>query len=325
MLEAEASAAPDLSGAPVEVSMNRQAQLERGATREVDASPEPIAVRPIRPEDAEACGRVGFEAHGAVAAAHNVPSEQPSLDFAIGMMQRKLADRDARGFVAEREGRIVGSLFLNTFPPAPVAVIGPLTVHPEAQGGTGRRLMDAALEEARRRGFEAVRLVQSPAHLRSLVLYLKVGFEVREPLVLVQGDLPPAEAGTAKARPATEADIAACNALCRRVHGLEREHELRGAIARGGAMVAERAGELVGYSAGLGFLGHAVAETTGDLKALIAGSPGIMGPGFFVPTRNGELLRWLLEAGMRAAWPATLMSLGPYQDPAGAFLPSIAF
>jgi hypothetical protein len=51
----------------------------------------------------------------------------------------------------------------------------------------------------------------------------------------------------------------------------------------------------------------------------------IIGPGFFVPTRDGELLRWLLGAGMRAAWPATLMSLGPYQPPAGAFLPSIAF
>jgi predicted N-acetyltransferase YhbS len=279
----------------------------------------------MRPEDAEACGRIGFQAHAAVAAAHNVPPEQPSVKFAVGLIRGKLADPQAHGFVAERDGQLVGSIFLNTFPPTPVAVIGPLTVHPEAQGGVGRRLMGAALEEARRRGIPGVRLVQSPAHLRSLALYVAMGFDVREPLVLMQGDLPSPEAAAAATRPATGADLAACNALCRRVHGLEREHELRRAIGQGVATVAERDARLVGYAAGLGFLGHAVAETTDDLKALIAGASRILGPGFFVPARDGDLLRWLLGAGMRAAWPATLMSLGPYQAPAGAFLPSIAF
>ena len=38
-----------------------------------------------------------------------------------------------------------------------------------------------------------------------------------------------------------------------------------------------------------------------------------------------ESLRWLLENGFRASWPATLMTKGPYQKPVGAFLPSIAF
>ena len=309
--------------------MNEQLQPGRAPVHEAERRPAPspagVSVRQMRPEDAEACGRIGFEAHGAVAATHNVPSEQPSLEFAIGLIRNLLADPQARGFVAERDGRIVGSNFLHTFPPAPVTVIGPLTVHPEAQGGVGRRLLEAAIGEARRLGIESVRLVQSPAHLRSLVLYAKVGFDVREPLVLMQGSLPAPKAGAARVRPATEEDVAACNMVCRRVHGLEREHELRRAIQQGVATVAERGGELVGYAAGLGFLGHAVAETTDDLKALIAAAPAILGPGFFVPTRNGELLRWLLNAGMRAAWPATLMSLGPYQPPAGPFLPSIAF
>ena len=185
--------------------------------------------------------------------------------------------------------------------------------------------METALAEARRRGIEQVRLVQSPAHLRSLALYIGVGFDVREPLVLMGGALPEAVPGTTPVRPATEADIAACNALCRRVHGLERDQELRRAIGQGVAMVAERDGEIVGYSAGLGFLGYSVADTTDDLKALIAAAPAILGPGFFVPTRNGSLLRWLLAGGMRAVWTANLMSIGPYQEPDGAFLPSIAF
>jgi predicted N-acetyltransferase YhbS len=277
----------------------------------------------MRADDAVACGQIGFEAHGAVAAAHNVPSEQPSVEYAVGMIRQLLAQPISQGFVAERDGQILGSVFLHNF--GSVAVIGPLTVHPQAEGGIGRRLMDEALAAAQSGGLERVRLVQSPAHLRSLALYAKMGFDVQEPLVLMSGDLPAGSPRPGRTRPATWADIASCGALCRRVHGLEREGELRSAIEQGVATVAERDGRFVGYTTGLGMLGHAVAETTDDLKVLIAGAPVILGPGFFVPTRNTDLLRWLLGAGMRATWPATLMTLGPYQPPAGAFLPSLAF
>lgn len=144
-----------------------------------------VTIRTLQQADAEACGRVAFEAHSTVAAAHNFPPEQPSVDFSVGLVNAKLKDPNAWGVLAEREGRILGSIFLNTFPPAPVAAIGPLTVHPSAEGGLGRQLMDAALDEARRRRLERVRLVQSPSHTRSLVLYAKLGFEVREPLLLM--------------------------------------------------------------------------------------------------------------------------------------------
>lgn len=294
------------------LSQNRQA-----------SNPVGVSIRRMRPEDAEACGQIGFAAHGAVSVAHNVPSEQPTLEMAVGIVQMLLADPLSDGFVAEVDGRLVGSIFLSALTSA--AAIGPLTVHPDSGGGAGRRLMEAALAEARGRGIEQVRLVQSPAHLRSLALYVSVGFEVREPLVLMGGALPEPEAGGTPVRPATEADVAACNALCRRVHGLEREQELLRAIGQGIAMVAERGGGLVGFSAGLGFLGYSVADTTDDLRALIAAAPSILGPGFFVPMRNGSLLRWLLAGGMRAVWTANLMSVGRYQEPAGAFLPSIAF
>jgi len=282
-----------------------------------------ISVRPMRPEDVAACGQIGFEAHGAVAAAHNVPSEQPSLEYAVGMIQQLLAQPISQGLVAERDGTIAGSIFLHTV--GSVGVIGPLTVHPRAEGGVGRRLMQETLDSARGRGLDRVRLVQSPAHLRSLALYAQLGFNVQEPLVLMHGKVPALAGGATRVRTATAADFAECNALCRRVHGLEREAELWEAVQQGVASVAERGDALVGYSAGLGMLGHAVAETTDDLKALIATSPAILGPGFFVPTRNGDLFRWLLSAGLRAVWSANLMTLGPYQLPNGAFLPSIAF
>jgi hypothetical protein len=42
-----------------------------------------IFIRPLQSADAAASEQIGFEAHGGVAVAHNVPSEQPSLEFAI--------------------------------------------------------------------------------------------------------------------------------------------------------------------------------------------------------------------------------------------------
>jgi hypothetical protein len=75
----------------------------------------------------------------------------------------------------------------------------------------------------------------------------------------------------------------------------------------------------------IGFFGHAVAETNEDIKALIAAAPSFAGPGFLLPTRNAELFRWCLERKLRVVQPMTLMSLGLYNEPAGAFLPSILY
>ena len=75
----------------------------------------------------------------------------------------------------------------------------------------------------------------------------------------------------------------------------------------------------------LGFFGHATAETTPDLCALIASADTFAGPGILIPTRNSALFRWCLANGLRVTQPMTLMSLGLYNAPAGAFLPSILF
>ena len=68
----------------------------------------------------------------------------PSEDFGIGLIKSLLDNPNSWGVLAERQGEILGSIFLHEFPPSPVAVIGPLTVHPGAEGGgIGRMLMDA--------------------------------------------------------------------------------------------------------------------------------------------------------------------------------------
>lgn len=286
-----------------------------------------LIIRSIRQDDAEMCGKIGFQAHKAISSAHGYPSEQPSLEFAVGMIRTLLANPNSWGALAERDGQILGSIFLHLFPASPVAAIGPLTVDPSAQGGVGRALMEASLTEARKRSYDQVRLVQSPSHLRSFVLYTKCGFILREPLFLMRRNPVPSIVGKKHdVRAARSEDISACNEICISVHGFSREIELRQAIDQQVASVnIDNTGNITGYAAGIGWLGHAVAKTNEVLKALVANASAIIGPGFFVPGRNSDLLRWLLDAGFRMVWPANLMTVGNYQDPTAPFLPSIAY
>jgi hypothetical protein len=68
----------------------------------------------------------------------------------------------------------------------------------------------------------------------------------------------------------------------------------------------------------------AVAESNEDLTALIGAAQSFPGPGFLLPTRNSDLLRWCLERGC-VVQPMTLMSTGLYNEPRGAFLPSVIY
>ena len=286
-----------------------------------------LIIRSIQQTDAETCGEIGFQAHKAISSAHGYPSEQPSIEFAVGMIKTLLANPNSWGALAERDGQILGSIFFHVFPPSPVAAIGPLTVDPSAEGGVGRALMEASLMEARKRDYDQVRLIQSPSHLRSFVLYTKCGFTLREPLFLMQGKPVPGILGKKHdVRAARSEDISACNEICISVHGFSREKELRQALDQRVATVnIDNTGNITGYAAGIGIFGHAVAKTNEVLKALVASASAILGPGFFVPGRNYNLLRWLLDAGFRIVWPANLMTVGNYQDPTAPFLPSIAY
>src|SRR5919108_1914053 len=269
-----------------------------------------LLIRPIEQNDAVSCGKIGYEAHRTISSAHGYPSEQPSEEFGIGLIRRLLGNPNSWGVLAEREGKTLGSIFLHKFPPSPVAVIGPLTVHPSAEGGVGRILMDAALSQAHKQNHDQIRLVQSPSHIRSFVLYTKSGFALREPLFLMQGQ--PLKLGINTSSNTNvrlvrdDNDISVCNELCRSVQGFSREMELRQAKDQGVAAMIERDGVITGYAAGIGIFGHAVAKSNEELKALIANASAIIGPGFFSPARNYELIRWLLENGFHISWPANL-------------------
>ncbi len=287
-----------------------------------------LIIRPIEQNDAECCGKIGYEAHKTISSAHGYPSEQPSEEFGIELIRRLLGNPNSWGVLAERQGKTLGSIFLHKFPPSPVAVIGPLTVHPSVEGGVGRKLMDAALTQARKQDHDQIRLVQSPSHIRSFVLYTKSGFALREPLFLMQGRPLNGANNTSSANVHLVRDdnyVSVCNELCKSVYGFSREFELHQARDQGVATMIKRDGVITGYAAGIGIFGHAVAKSNEELKALIANASAILGPGFFAPARNHEVINWLLENGFQIGWPANLMTIGPYQEPVTPFLPSLAY
>jgi hypothetical protein len=120
-------------------------------------------------------------------------------------------------------------------------------------------------------------------------------------------------------------DLPECNRLCFRVHGHDRAGELADAVTQGTALVVERSGRITGYSTSVGFVGHTVGESNDDIKALIGAAESFIGPGFLVPTRNGELLRWCLGEKLRITQTMTLMTIGLYNQPDGAWLPSVIY
>src|SRR5205807_8344659 len=136
-------------------------------------------------------------------------------------------------------------------------------VDPAAQDvGVGRALMEALLQRERDRGAVGIRLVQTAYHYRSLALYIKLGFVVREPLSVMQGTPPVLSVPGLGVRPAHEHDLASCNRVCARVHGHDRGGELRDAITAGPAHVVERPEGICGYATGFGYGWYAVAERT---------------------------------------------------------------
>jgi GNAT superfamily N-acetyltransferase len=284
----------------------------------------PIAVRRAKPEDTAVCGRICYEAFTKISTDHAFPPDFPSVDVATGVLSMMFGHSGFYCVVAESGGQILGSNCLDER--SAIAGVGPITIDPKVQNkGVGRALMEAVLARSAERGFPGTRLLQAAFHNRSLSLYTKLGFDTREPISTMQG--PPIKVATLghRVRPARLADLEECDRLCRRVHGHDRGGELRDAIEQATAVIAEREGRIVAYATLIGLFGHMVGESNGDVQALIASADAFLGPGILVPTRNAGLFRWCLENGLRVVQPMTLMTMGLYNEPAGAYLPSILY
>lgn len=283
-----------------------------------------LVLRPGTAADAPECGRICFEAFAGIARQHGFPPDVPSAEVATGMVEMVVNHPGFYSVVAELDGRIVGSNFLDER--SPVVGVGPITVDPAVQnGGIGRRLMEDVMHRAAEQRAPGVRLLQSGYHTRSFALYAGLGFEFRETAACLQGTPIGGTVPGYEVRPATDADLAACNEVCRSVHGIDRGGELTDALKMGTARVTEHGGRITGYATDLSFFAHAVGGSTEDIRALIAAAPAFGGPGILVPASNSALLQWCLGNGLKVVQLMSLMTTGLYNEPAGAYLPSVLY
>jgi GNAT superfamily N-acetyltransferase len=284
-----------------------------------------VTLREAEPGDAEALGQIVFDAFGAIHDQHRFPRDFPVLEAAMGMMSMWVPHPAIWGVVAEVDGRIMGSNFLDERDP--IAGVGPITVAPEGQNaGVGRKLMDAVLE--RGEAAPSIRLVQDGFHMRSLSLYTSLGFDVTASCIVMNGKPREESVDGVEVRPVTEDDFEQCEALCKQVHGFERTGALRDANQAFGSFAALRDGRVVAYASALTFwpMAYGVAESEEDMEALLLGGAALVDEpiSLLVPLQSG-LFRWCLEQGMRGVKPMNVMARGEYQDPSGSWFPSVLY
>jgi GNAT superfamily N-acetyltransferase len=285
-----------------------------------------IEIRRASPDDVGDCARILFDAFAEIADRHRFPRDFPSTEMALQVTASLVSDLGTFGVVAVSGGRVVGSNFLAEHDA--IRAVGPITVAPSVQAkGVGRLLMEAVVE--RGRDAVGIRLLQDAFNAASLSLYTSLGFDVKEPVVIVEGVLEAEPDPDVEVRPLEPEDLDACAALAGYVTGFERVNELRALPPAATPFVAARDGYVVAYAAWPTFwaLNHAMARTVDDMRALLAGAARATGLPLWiiVPTRQADLFRWCLASGLRVVKPMNLMAMGAYREPTGAYLPSVGY
>lgn len=287
----------------------------------------PIQIRSMKPEDVETCGRILYEAFRGIAEQHNFRPDFSDQQQGIELMHMLFESPDTFSVVAEQDGVVIGSNHLMEYDA--IRAVGPITVDPAAQAkGAGRMLMEAVIE--RGKGSAGVRLVQDSFNRASLSLYASLGFDVKEPLALIEGQLKGTLPPDVTVRAIEEQDYETCAELCRKTLGFDRLNELKHMPPFCPSFVAVRDGRLTAYASALNFwpLNHAVAETEEDMQSLLIGA-GNLSPDrpltFLLATRQTSLFRWCLKRGLRVIKPLTLMAMGEYHEPRGCYLPSVGY
>ena len=307
--------------------------LKAGETTADGASPDAatedsVELRQVRADDAERAAEVIYEAFASIHDRHRFPRDFPSLEAARELAGGFIAHPSIWGVVAEQRGAIVGSNFVDER--GPVRGVGPITVDPATQTrGIGRLLMSAALE--RSQDAAGIRLLQDSFNVHSLGLYASLGFTVTDPVALMSGRPTGPVPRDYEVRQMTEADLDESARLHVDIHGFERRSELGDALLAPqlSPFVATRGGEVVAYSTTLTFFpaAHAVAASDEAMTALITGAiqSSEAPASFLLPTRQTELFRWALAAGLRVVKPMTYMVIGQAHRPRGPWIPSVLY
>jgi GNAT superfamily N-acetyltransferase len=290
---------------------------------EFDTGPE-VVVREAESADWQDAGRICYQAFATLADEHGFEHDFPTVESAALPIKWMIEHPHFYGVVAEMGGNVVGSSFLDER--GEIYGIGPVTVEPSAQNHRiGHLLMDAMFARTAEQGAPGVRLLQLAYHNRSLSLYAKLGMDVRGTYAAMYGAPISLTLPGYLVRAATPEDEAPCNRLCLAVHGHTLATEVSEAISSGTARVVERLGRVTGYTTGVSYFAHSVAETNDDLIALIGAADDYGTPGFLVPLSNSALFRWCLNHGLKVFFVLNMMTLGLYQEPHGSFMPSVGY
>jgi ribosomal protein S18 acetylase RimI-like enzyme len=282
-----------------------------------------IELVPAEPQHARELGSICFEAFKEIHDRGCGTRDFPTVEIAQQVLGMLVEREDFYSVSALDNGRLVGSNFLSLMDP--VAGVGPITVDPSYQGqGLGRILMQNVMDYARRRNIEQVRLMQDSFNGASLSLYASLGFDVKEPVAVMQAaPLAQADDGV---RPIAEPDLPAIEELSERIYKNSRRNEVAAAAPYGfAALLRERRGRITGYLLP-GIFGHGVAETEEDALALVGEAARRLPPEiarFFCPLTESSFFRKALQGGCRVIKVMNYMTLGPYEQPDEVWMPSV--
>ena len=287
----------------------------------------------MQQEDVERCGGICYVAFKDIAERHNFRPDFPEPEVAVQLTQACFESPQVFSVVAEQDGKVIGSNHLVEYDA--IRGVGPITIDPQAQAkGAGRLLMEAVINRGKEsiedKSAAGIRLCQDAFNGASLSLYASLGFDVREPLALMEGELSGDLPSDVTVRAIAEDDYAACAELCHKVHGFDRVNELKHTPPFLTSFVAVRDGRITAYASAPHFwaLNHAVAETEADMRAVLTGASNLSENhplSFLLPIRQSDLFRWCLEKRMRVLKTMNLMSMGEYQEPRGCYLPSVGY
>jgi ribosomal protein S18 acetylase RimI-like enzyme len=285
-----------------------------------------LVIRRATSADIDVCSRINYEAFKGISDRHQFPhTDFPTLDFSTEIIGLLIESPSFFDVVAENDGLVVGCGFMDER--NPIRGIGPVSVDRTFQSqGTGRKIMKALLEQ----GKEAVgiRLVQESFNMASLSLYISLGFEVKEPFVLMKGKFRSQPLSGVEVRPMVSQDLDECEALCKKLYGCDRASDLEYTLNELAPWVACKQGRIVAYTCSMLAFGHSVAETEADMQALLLGAAASNSEAlvsFYLPVRYASLFRWCLQEGLRGLKPLAVMAIGEYQQPAGCYFPSYVY
>ncbi len=282
-----------------------------------------LEIHPAKLDDAEKLGDICYRAFDDVSRRHGFETDFDSPAMAQMILSGLIRDEHCYSVTALENGEPVGSNFIET--PDDVGAIGPISIDPERQGqGIGRALMEDVLQHARENGIERVRLMQDSFNMQSLSLYASLGFDTKVGAAL----LAPAPIDVPEVRPATADDMEAVERLSGEIYGVSRRREVE-AMAGGPfkPFVYEKSGRVVAYFIP-GLIGHGVGETEEVLVATVLGATKGLDGMFaraFCPLTEGAMFRRFLAAGCKVQKVMNLMTLGPYEEPQGPWMPSVLY